>query len=279
MKRKVKLSPCVKRGLSLLTTIAVMALTTSAVHAADLGMRPYAPPPPALPVSNWTGFYFGVNGGFGGDRYQYPFSVGAIPALGLGPVSGTSTLNSSGGFGGAQAGYNWQFAPAWVAGVEADFHVADRFRKYRHQARLVRHSTRPRRLFGHAECAALRHWRLGLRPHDKHRQRRRARFGHQLVGGPRPERLDRRRRSGIRGQSMAVVQDRISVHRSRQCQYRKRRLRRRAVLAQREDHRSHCEGRTQFQADRRALGPLKHARQMKEGAVVCYRVGTGFSPR
>jgi outer membrane immunogenic protein len=125
MKRKVKLSPCVKRGLSLLTTIAVMALTTSAVHAADLGMRPYAPPPPALPVSNWTGFYFGVNGGFGGDRYQYPFSVGAIPALGLGPVSGTSTLNSSGGFGGAQAGYNWQFAPAWVAGVEADFDGAD----------------------------------------------------------------------------------------------------------------------------------------------------------
>jgi outer membrane immunogenic protein len=107
----------------LLTTVAAIALTSSAVRAADLGIRRYAPPP--LPLNSWTGFYFGVNGGFGGDRYEYPFSVGAIPALGLGPVSGTSTLNSSGFFGGVQAGYNWQFAPAWVAGVETDFDLAD----------------------------------------------------------------------------------------------------------------------------------------------------------
>ena len=65
------------------------------------------------------------NGGFGGDQFQYPFTVGSIPALGFGATTGTSALNSSGFFGGAQIGYNWQFAPAWVAGVEADFDGAD----------------------------------------------------------------------------------------------------------------------------------------------------------
>ncbi|MGA8323813.1 MAG: hypothetical protein WBE48_24185 [Xanthobacteraceae bacterium] len=68
----------------MLSTIAVFVLTSTAVRAADLA-RPYAPPPP-----------------------PYPFSVGG--------VAGTSNLNSSGFFGGGQIGYNWQFAPAWVAG-------------------------------------------------------------------------------------------------------------------------------------------------------------------
>ena len=34
-------------------------------------------------------------------------------------------LNSSGFFGGGQIGYNWQFAPAWVAGIEGDIDDAD----------------------------------------------------------------------------------------------------------------------------------------------------------
>ena len=105
-----------KRILVLLSTIAVVVLASTAVRAADLG-RPYAPPPPPLPVYSWTGFYAGINGGFGGDRNQYPFSVGG--------VAGTSNLNSSGFFGGGQIGYNWQFAPAWVAGVEGDLDDAD----------------------------------------------------------------------------------------------------------------------------------------------------------
>jgi outer membrane immunogenic protein len=104
-----------KRVICLLATAAAIALTSTAVHAADLAAKAFAPPPPPAPT--WTGFYLGLNGGFGGDRNKYPFTVG--------PVSGSSTLNSSGFFGGAQAGYNWQFAPAWVAGVEADIDDAD----------------------------------------------------------------------------------------------------------------------------------------------------------
>jgi len=115
-----------KRIICLLTTIGAIALSGAAAHAADLGVRSYAPPPPPPPpVYSWTGFYVGANGGFGGDRFQYPFSVGGVPALGLGATTGTSTLNSSGFFGGGQVGYNWQVAPAWVVGVESDFDGAD----------------------------------------------------------------------------------------------------------------------------------------------------------
>lgn len=106
-----------KRVLCLLATTAAIALASStAVHAADLAAKAYMQPPPP-PAPTWTGFYLGINGGFGGDRNQYPFTVG--------PVSGTSSLNSSGFFGGGQVGYNWQFAPTWVVGLESDIDAAD----------------------------------------------------------------------------------------------------------------------------------------------------------
>ena len=106
-----------KRIICLLTAIGTVALGGAVAHAADLGVRPYAPPPPPPPVYSWTGFYIGANGGFGGDRFEYPASIG--------PLSGTTTLNSSGFFGGGQIGYNWQAAPSWVIGVESDFDGSD----------------------------------------------------------------------------------------------------------------------------------------------------------
>jgi outer membrane immunogenic protein len=111
-----------KRILCALTAIGAIAGAGSAVRAADLPMPApayQAPPPVLVPVYTWTGFYIGANGGFGGDKFQFPFTVGG------GVLSGTSTLNSSGFFGGGQAGYNWQVAPSWVLGVEADFDGAD----------------------------------------------------------------------------------------------------------------------------------------------------------
>ena len=114
-----------KRILYLLAISVAIAAGNCAAYAADMSMPPPYNPPPPPPAYSWTGFYIGGNGGFGGDQFQYPFTVGAIPALGFGATTGTSALNSSGFFGGAQIGYNWQFAPAWVAGVEADFDGAD----------------------------------------------------------------------------------------------------------------------------------------------------------
>jgi outer membrane immunogenic protein len=70
--------------LSLSVAVAILA-GSAAAHTADLGVRPaYSPPPPPAPVMSWTGFYLGGNGGFGGDKFQYPFTVGGpIPALGI----------------------------------------------------------------------------------------------------------------------------------------------------------------------------------------------------
>ncbi len=97
-------------------TASAIALGGAAAYAADLPVQPMHNPPPPVAYS-WTGFYFGANGGFGGNQFAYPFTVG--------PTSGTSTLTSSGFFGGGQVGYNWQAAPTGVLGVEGDFDAAD----------------------------------------------------------------------------------------------------------------------------------------------------------
>ncbi len=114
---------------------SALALVTGAgaALAADLPTRK-APPAPyiAAPAPmNWTGFYLGVNGGFGGDAYRYPFDIsqtgflanGAVRALAAPDdpgINGSAKLNSSGFLGGVTAGFNWQFAPTWVAGFEGD---------------------------------------------------------------------------------------------------------------------------------------------------------------
>jgi outer membrane immunogenic protein len=101
-----------KYSLTLLAAAAI-GLVSSAASAADLPRKApaYAPPPPPF---SWTGFYIGINGGWGGDKVRYPFDDPAVP------VSGEASLTSSGALGGGQIGYNYQFATNWVAGLEAD---------------------------------------------------------------------------------------------------------------------------------------------------------------
>ena len=57
------------------TATASFAALVSA-HAADLPMRPYEAPAPVVvqQVYNWTGFYVGVNGGYGWGS-QSPFNI------------------------------------------------------------------------------------------------------------------------------------------------------------------------------------------------------------
>lgn len=97
----------------LLASVALIALT-SAASAADLAARPYTKAAPIVsPAYNWTGFYAGVHGGYG---WSDEVTVGIT---GVGTVTG-STSDIKGGFGGGQIGYNWQLAPSWVWGIEAD---------------------------------------------------------------------------------------------------------------------------------------------------------------
>jgi outer membrane immunogenic protein len=94
---------CGMRGL--LLAVAFGAQTIAAM-AADLGPVNVAPP-----VSfTWTGFYLGGNVGGAWSTIQN---------------NGLGGGNSSSVMGGASAGYNWQFAPFWVVGIEGDASWAD----------------------------------------------------------------------------------------------------------------------------------------------------------
>ena len=96
---------------------------SAAAQAADL---PVKAPAPIAPVYNWTGFYIGGNVGYGWHDPTVSFTPNdAFPGLGGFTGAGPPvSFNISGALGGFQLGYNWQFAPTWVAGLETDFDFA-----------------------------------------------------------------------------------------------------------------------------------------------------------
>jgi outer membrane immunogenic protein len=103
-----------------LLAAAITALTVAGpAFAADLPSRMdppvYIPPPP--PAFSWTGFYIGINGGYGGDKFEYPFGL-FVPGA---AVTGNASLTSGGFLGGGQVGFNYQFLGSnVVTGIEAD---------------------------------------------------------------------------------------------------------------------------------------------------------------
>jgi outer membrane immunogenic protein len=101
--------------LGLLGSVAAASLTlATSAFAADLPARTYTKAPPMVsPAYNWSGFYVGAHGG-----YAWSDNV-TIGVTGFGSVSGAAS-DLNGGFGGGQIGYNWQFAPNVVLGIEAD---------------------------------------------------------------------------------------------------------------------------------------------------------------
>jgi len=92
----------------LLLSAAVLTASALPAVAADVQPRTYgkAPPPvyspPAL-IYNWTGFYIGghLGGAFGGDN----------------GLQGSDARF----MGGVQGGFDYQFAPNWVTGIEAQY--------------------------------------------------------------------------------------------------------------------------------------------------------------
>jgi outer membrane immunogenic protein len=128
----------------LLSSFALLGLSAGA-FAADLPRRA-APVFAPVPVFTWTGFYVGVNAGYGwaddnDDNFGFlnnglitptsPVTVAAVvPAAGtFFPGTGVATGNGSrdGFLGGAQIGFNYQFTPGsgFVVGIEADIQWAD----------------------------------------------------------------------------------------------------------------------------------------------------------
>ena len=123
----------------LLSTVALLTLSAGAM-AADLPSRRMAPAPmvAAVPVFTWTGFYFGVNAGYGwsdnnhDDTIAFPANTFNQAGIGGTALPGTITFTDGNGdadgwLGGAQIGFNWQFGAGsgLVVGVEADIQAID----------------------------------------------------------------------------------------------------------------------------------------------------------
>jgi outer membrane immunogenic protein len=77
----------------------------------------------ATPAWSWTGFYVGLNGGYGvaGDPFSQLATVAGVPATG---TFANANVAPTGGLFGGQAGYNWQTG-AVVFGLEGDADWAD----------------------------------------------------------------------------------------------------------------------------------------------------------
>ena len=102
------------RLLVTVATVALAAAFATQAHAADLRAPPvvYLPPPPT-----WQGWYVGGNVGVG--WFDPDVSVNFAP-FGVPLNAGFNTSTEAEVVGGVHGGYNWQFAPQWVAGVEGD---------------------------------------------------------------------------------------------------------------------------------------------------------------
>jgi len=87
---------------------------TSPALAADVAMPAYKAA--AAPAAyDWSGFYLGVTAGGG---------MASLPVTSMDFFVGIGAMKSAGAVGGVHAGYNWQFTPSFLVGLEGDFNWA-----------------------------------------------------------------------------------------------------------------------------------------------------------
>jgi outer membrane immunogenic protein len=87
--------------------VAAMAAPS---FAADLPRPAYKAPIYSAPGFSWTGFYVGVNGGYGWGKSEWTAS---------GTGAGTGNFDVKGGMAGGTIGFNYQTG-TWVWGLEGD---------------------------------------------------------------------------------------------------------------------------------------------------------------
>jgi outer membrane immunogenic protein len=114
----------------LLGTTALVLMGVSAASAADLRPRAYTKAPAMMaPIFSWTGFYAGINAGYGFSENDTGTTTGQaginVTNVTTGARPGSIGARTDGFIGGGQMGYNWQFAPSWVFGLEADIAYTD----------------------------------------------------------------------------------------------------------------------------------------------------------
>lgn len=147
-----------RKDLTVAPALALLIASTGSAFAADLPSRKeaYVPPPPPPPL--WTGFYAGLNAGYGfganGNVYNSPVytspAISSFDSSENGPIifpaalmgnrtgslndiislsnlaanAGVASVNQHGFIGGGQIGYNFQWGQSFVIGIEADIQGA-----------------------------------------------------------------------------------------------------------------------------------------------------------
>jgi outer membrane immunogenic protein len=113
-----------------LTTDVVRGGVSYKFGAAQAADMPLKAPVPSV-VSDWTGFYIGVHGGYGWARpniSDFDLNHSNPTVLSFGLSNEPFALNAPklrGAVFGGHAGYNWQWAQRGLAGLEIDYSAAD----------------------------------------------------------------------------------------------------------------------------------------------------------
>jgi outer membrane immunogenic protein len=98
----------------LILAASLLAASVAGASAADLPAQPYTRAMPMIPAGwDWSGFYWGGNGGWGSSRNCWD---NITPAGAL--IGAEGCHNATGGVAGGQFGYRTQ-SYAWVFGFEA----------------------------------------------------------------------------------------------------------------------------------------------------------------
>jgi outer membrane immunogenic protein len=114
------------RAVAVVAGVAGLVAVTGTASADRYERRGVAAAPCCF---SWTGFYYGINAGYGfsadddGVSWRETLNTGVGIQNFFGPVN-VGSLDVSGAFGGGQVGYNYQVGSV-VFGVEADFQGAD----------------------------------------------------------------------------------------------------------------------------------------------------------
>ena len=94
-----------------------LLIATFAVLAGGAAVDLARAAPVATPWS-WTGFYVGGNVGYSWGNWDSTSVAAIFP--GSPGFTTTDSPNVQGAVAGGQTGYNWQFAPQWLVGIEGD---------------------------------------------------------------------------------------------------------------------------------------------------------------
>jgi opacity protein-like surface antigen len=86
-----------------------------------VGKSPVYKAAPAVAVHSWTGAYMGVSLGAVFGRSKKDIPTDNLGVLG----TASSDARGAGAIGGAIVGYNWQFNPNWVGGIEANLDLTN----------------------------------------------------------------------------------------------------------------------------------------------------------